>query len=162
MKLILKIATASIALMLSANTMALNLGEELQKCADIEENQSRLSCFDALAEQVAGLNSEEQTVAAQPAADMDSTIGGSRFVPEEEREQTIANGRVSFCQQSYDKKYLFIFENGQVWKQSKDKRYRLKDCGFDVNIGRDFFGFYMEIQGEKAGKTGKIRIKRLK
>jgi hypothetical protein len=163
------LAILSCWFMQSAN--ALDMVDEVQKCAAIETNDERLYCYDALSQTLVAAQSKNETVrqsvvqgtsAAEESSDMSDSIGGSRFTSEEERQKSITQGRVTFCQLSYDKKYLFIFENGQIWKQVKDKRYRLKECGFDVTISKDFFGYFMEIQGEAAGKTGKIRIKRIK
>ena len=156
---------------ISQSANALDMVEEVQKCATISANDERLSCYDALSQSLVDAQSEGQAVQQeivsdatkqQESTDMADSLGGSRFVSEKDKAKPLTEGYVSFCQLSYDKKYLFVFENGQVWKQSDSKRYRLKECGFDVKISRDFFGYFMKIQGEAAGRTGKIRINRKK
>ena len=64
-------------------------------------------------------------------------------------------GHVRSCGQMSDDRWYFVFDNGQMWKQSSDGNYRFKQCDFDVTITEDFFGYKMKIDG---GKT--LRVKR--
>jgi len=56
--------------------------------------------------------------------------------------------RVTRCEKDARKKYYFVFENGQVWKQVSDKRLSYKQCDFEVTITKDFFGYKMQPDGE--------------
>lgn len=64
-------------------------------------------------------------------------------------------GHVRSCGQTSDDRWYFVFDSGQMWKQSNNGTYRFKECDFDVTITKDFFGFKMAIDG---GKT--LRVKR--
>ena len=64
-------------------------------------------------------------------------------------------GHVRSCGQTSDDRWYFVFESGQVWKQSSNGIYRFKECDFDVTITKDFFSYKMKIDG---GKT--LRVKR--
>ena len=94
---------------------------------------------------------------ASPA--LSSEIGGKQFENKDGEDIEPDRGRVVSCQLDVNDKYYFSFDNGQVWRQTDSKRYRLKDeCQFVVTITKDFFGYKMQIDGEKA----KIRIKRVR
>lgn len=76
---------------------------------------------------------------------------------EEEKDLTV-RAKVTRCEKDARKKYYFVFDNGQVWKQSSDKRLTYRECAFEVTITKDFFGYKMQPDGEK----GRIRIARVK
>ena len=67
-------------------------------------------------------------------------------------------GTVTACRKDSLNKYFFYFENGQVWKQKDSERLRYKECKFSVMITKDFFGYKMQVDGEKR----RIRIGRVK
>ena len=75
-----------------------------------------------------------------------------------EEQELAIRAKVTRCEKDARKKYYFVFENGQVWKQSSDKRLRYKECDFEVTITKDFFGYKMHPDGEKR----RIRIARVK
>ncbi len=165
--------TALLLLCVSNNAYALDMVQEVQQCAEVNDDAARLQCFDALSAslvqaQASGTEVEQALVAQESkkedgsAATMPEALGGSRFASEESKAGPLADGKVSFCQRAYDKKWLFVFANGQVWKQTDGRNYRFSECNFDVVIDKDFFGYFMQIQGDAAGKTGKVRIGRLK
>ena len=86
---------------------------------------------------------------------------GSETLPPAARgniEKLEVRARVAQCEKDVWKKYLFHFDNGQVWKQTSDKKLYFRDCDFYVTITKDFFGYKMQVDGEK----GRIRISRLK
>jgi hypothetical protein len=75
-----------------------------------------------------------------------------------ERKNIAVQARVVRCLEQYNEKFLFYFDNGQVWKQKTDKRLTYdEDCRFDITISKDFFGYKMETP---EGRT--IRISRVK
>lgn len=78
--------------------------------------------------------------------------------PGEEKEPEKFAATVTRCGETVDGRYLFYFENGQVWKQANDKRLYFRDCSFDVTITKDFFGFKMQPVGEKK----RVRIRRVR
>ena len=81
----------------------------------------------------------------------------SRANGEDKGEPTV-RGRVVSCQKDASGKYLFYFDNGQVWRQKDNARLRWNDCAFDVMFTKDMFGYKMNQAGEKK----KIRIARVK
>jgi len=86
---------------------------------------------------------------------------GSETLPKsarEEVEKLEVRAKVSRCKKDYRKKYLFYFDNGQIWKQTSDNKLYFKDCNFDVTITQDFFGYKMRLDSEKR----QIRISRVK
>ena len=86
---------------------------------------------------------------------------GSETLPRGSRddvEKLEVRATVSRCEKDFRKKYLFHFDNGQIWKQTSDKRLYFKECNFEVTITKDFFGYKMQQDGEKR----RIRISRVK
>jgi hypothetical protein len=69
-----------------------------------------------------------------------------------------ARGRLERCQKSRSGKYVFYFDNGQIWKQADSKRLPWKDCTFEVTIGKDFFGYQMTRDDDQRS----VRISRVK
>ncbi|MBT8109076.1 MAG: hypothetical protein KJP17_12610 [Gammaproteobacteria bacterium] len=86
---------------------------------------------------------------------------GSETLPRSSRDEAdklAVRATVSRCEKDYRKKYLFHFDNGQIWKQTSDKRLYFKECNFDVTITKDFFGYKMKADDNKR----QIRISRVK
>lgn len=136
------------------------LVDELLSCAGIVDTQQRLACYDALSSNLKGAN-EQAATAASPedqdtavAAAMPDSIGGGAFSPEEQ--QTSYRGRVTSCKKSADRRWFYIFENGQVWKQVDRRKRRHKTCDFQVTLSKDNFGYTMMIDNQDA----KIRVDR--
>lgn len=76
---------------------------------------------------------------------------GSEMLPgaaRKEKPELLVRARVTRCEKDARKKYYFVFENGQVWKQVSDKRLSYKQCDFEVTITKDFFGYKMQADGE--------------
>lgn len=97
-----------------------------------------------------------ETPVTEPAA-LDSEVGKEALGRDEEKE-FIVQGTVVRCAVDATSKYLFFFDNGQVWKQKDNTKIRWKECAFDVTITKDFFGYKMIPVGE----TRKVRIGRVK
>lgn len=135
--------------------------DALRVCSAIDDVSARLACYD---EAVGRPVPATETVAIRPAEkpagktldDLGAEIlpGGSRA----ENEELAVRATVTHCKKDARKKYLFFFENGQVWRQLSDKRVYFKDCNFDVTISKDVFGYKMQRDGDK----GRIRISRLR
>lgn len=149
-------------------------------CRAIIDDAERLACYDALddtprppeppalgapeAEPAPPL-SPEAGAAPEPPADMTPPPApadlGAEALPdtrEEKKEEKSFSATVTRCGEMANGRYLFYFENGQVWKQANDKRLYFRDCQFDVTITEDFFGYKMQQVGEKK----RIRIRRVR
>lgn len=151
------IVTAAIALATSLSAVA----EEsaLHRCGSIEDATSRLECYDEVAK---GASAPQQPVEApkQPlenAPPKNKPEAAKKPDEDDERDETFA-AKVTRCEQAYDGKYYFFFDNGQVWKQVKADRERYRDCDFNVTVTRDWFGYKMQ----RDGKQRRIRISRVK
>mgnify|MGYP001822653797 CR=1 FL=1 len=100
-------------------------------------------------------------IAAPAAAEAPAPLGdeiGKESLGREEKDELIVHGTVVRCAKDATKKYLFYFDNGQVWKQKDNTNIRWKECAFDVTITKDLFGYRMTPVGE----TRRVRIARLK
>ena len=180
-----------------------------QDCRSIEDDDSRLACYDSQASppkpaeapppvkpveasqpparpveapaQTKAAEPEEVPQAAPPAvvpaeekvpamaapaatdapatepAPLDDEVGKEALGRDEE-EELVVHGTVVRCVEDLTSKYLFYFDNGQVWKQKDNKEVRWRECAFDVTITKDFFGYKMN----RVGETRTIRIGRVK
>ena len=141
------------------------------KCAKFSSSSARLECYDQLATRLLAVTIETHatTKPAQSApplavaetgqekAALPQDIGGTQFGQEAKEEQPETyRGTITSCKKGGDGKHLFIFDNGQVWKQVKSNKRRYKNCNFEVTITEDIFGYKMAIDGQKRS----IRINR--
>lgn len=62
---------------------------------------------------------------------------------DEDEAQVLVRGHVVDCDEGRSGKYVFYFDNGQIWLQKDNKRLWWKECEFDVTISKDFFGYKM-------------------
>jgi hypothetical protein len=76
---------------------------------------------------------------------------------QEERELAV-RGRLERCEKLRSGKYVFYFDNGQIWKQADSKRLSWKECNFEVTIGKDFFGYQMSRDDDDRS----VRISRVR
>ena len=130
--------------------------DELQRCSSIDDGSLRLACYDRLT----GLQASAPILPVAPPEPTSDDLG-SELLPRagKDKVQKLAvEARVISCTNNSRKRYLFHFDNGQVWKQVSDKRMYFKDCDFNVIISKDFFGYKMQQEGEKR----RIRISRIK
>lgn len=74
------------------------------------------------------------------------------------RDELEVRGRVERCVKGRSGKYVFYFDNGQVWRQRGNARAKWKECSFDVVISKDAFGYTLV----EVGETRKIRIDRVR
>lgn len=133
-------------------------------CSTIANDAERLECFDSAARSA----QPADTVPSPP----NSKIGGLPPVPADlgaesmpgqrsdaSKENEEFSATVTRCERRDDRRYVFYFSNGQVWKQSKSDRLHFRACDFDVAITRDFFGYKMQRVDESEKS---IRIRRLR
>lgn len=130
-----------------------SLEGKLQTCSLETTDSHRLACFDSLAQAIGVSNTENNNkIGALPEG-----LGGGKFDKSKVKSEG-SRGQVSSCKKSHDGRWFFIFEEGQIWKQSnKDRRrYNYKDCNFSALIRKDGFGYIMYI--EELSKE--VRVKR--
>lgn len=135
--------------------------DALQACSAIDDASARLACYDeAVGRPAPAANTSATPPAEAPARKTLDDLGAETLpgAGRAEDEALAVRARVTGCKKDARKKYMFFFENGQVWRQSSDKRVYFKDCNFEVTISKDFFGYKMLRDGDK----GRIRIARLK
>jgi hypothetical protein len=137
--------------------------EELKVCAGMTDQDARFACFDKLGERV--LEEEpadkkpKQEEMAQPEA-VTATATDVQPLPDDlgSPKSILYSGLVTSCQKGQFGDWYFIFDNGQVWKETNKRNLRFEECNFNVTITKDTFGYKMQIDGEE--KT--IRVKRNK
>ncbi|MFQ3248177.1 MAG: hypothetical protein ACI9SP_004838, partial [Arenicella sp.] len=129
-----------------------SVSAQIANCATIQKDATRLRCYDSLSTEMVKQKSEKPELEQLP-----EDIGGGKF-DTSQREEELSRGLVVSCKKSLDKKWFFIFDNGQVWKQvnADNRRYNYKGCNFYVTVKKDGFGYKMQIDG----KGREIRIKR--
>ena len=144
-----------------------SLEAKLAACATETNDAQRLACFDAMAADTAGSTKiNEEPMATADAAEQESeeleslpdSIGGGAFAEAAGIKAKSYAGRVTSCKKSADRRWFYIFENGQVWKQVDRRKRRHKDCDFEVTLTEDSFGYVMRI----AGQDSKIRVDRIR
>lgn len=147
--LIITLATAALA--------QSDLADALRKCAAVESDAARLTCFDAIANPL--VKAESQT--SEPGEATELVDGnqpkplsddvGKGAVAGEEAPRIIYTATVTRCEHNRRlNEFLFFLENGQIWKMSNFRRPIVVKCSFDVTIEQDFFGFKMDIPSENA------------
>lgn len=135
--------------------------DELRACSAIDDASARLACYDeAIGPPAPAANTSAAPRAEKPARKTLDDLGAETLpgAGRTEDEELAVRATVTGCKKDVRNKYMFFFENGQVWRQSSDKRVYFKDCNFEVTISRDFFGYKMLRDGDK----GRIRIARVK
>ncbi len=141
---------------------------DYESCVGLEDAAARLACYDEIVNQQAPAEADESAPATEPVEQVVPSAAGEPMPLSEEigREQLSGDdkeperfaGQVTDCRQDAAKKWYFFFDNGQVWKQKSEPRLRYKECDFSVTITKDFFGYKMQIDGEKKWiRIGRIR-----
>jgi hypothetical protein len=155
-----------------------NLAAKVRKCALIQDNTERFTCYDLLGESLlkspepisrvddinpnpsntpVTTNTKTDDAPEEPIQKLSDTIGGGKFDTSEKKVVT-SRGKVTSCKKTSDSRWFFFFENGQVWKQTDRRQRFFKDCDFYVNMTEDGFGYKMLIEGKKS----KIRVRRVR
>jgi len=162
----------------SAQSIGDTEAESMLRCAALEEDAARLACFDQLLSQPSpqDADSAESPAPVTPAPPRPATVDAtpSAVPPEEpapavlnddigretlgpkDGEQLMVRGRIVSCRKDRNSKYVFYFDNGQVWRQKDNKNVTWKECDFEVTISKDIFGYRMIRDGDKK----QIRIGR--
>jgi hypothetical protein len=140
----------------SVSNSAESAKDGVQRCGLIDDTSARLACYDQL-------GGSENSVAAkvvEPTA-VTRDVTDSELLTERHKqpaEPALVFVNVTSCiKRGGNKKYTFYLEDGQVWKQTSDKRLDFKDCNFGVSIIKDFFGYKMQLQDNKK----KFRVTRI-
>lgn len=176
---------AGLLLVLGAWPALAQDADALAACQLLEDSDERLACYDKVlkprdvppaapvaAEPEAKAAPEPQATApnpepmAEPAAEqgipasstkaLDDEVG-KESVSNEERDSLAARGKLVKCQRGRSGKYVFWFDNGQIWRQKGNVTPNWKDCSFEVTVSKDVFGYTMIRDGESK----KIRIERV-
>lgn len=148
-------------LMISAGAFASD--DALRECGEIEDAEARLACYDAIA--VGSAPSPAQAAAPtetqsapgaspKPASTTPAAEAKSKSGSDDESWQA----RVVRCEESFDGRFFFHLDNGEVWKQVKADRKSYKDCDFPITVTRDWFGYKMSTEDSKRP----IRISRIR
>ena len=135
--------------------------EQIKSCANTSDNTARAVCYEDLGKSVLAAEASGEAVGksevAQPTPEvLPEDLGGGKFANKDEDKPEMNRGRVKACQKTANKKWIYLFENDQVWAQVDSKIRRHKSCDFYATITKDNFGYQMLIDGEKR----KVRISR--
>ena len=170
----LKAAGIGLALSLAATAAADDLREELERCAQLQNAEVRLACYDALAE-ISAAQPQQAVSAIDAPAPSGSTQAVSEPVTQPESDRSLAQrvfgmlpggGEVSEIESrvvgevdGLSAGTRFELENGQVWRQvdRTDRNYRATNP--KVTIKEGFMNSYrMRFEGLNA----RIRVRRVK
>ena len=153
----------SLLFLLPVVTMADSAVDDgIARCALINDASPRLACYDELAGRkdstpaAVVLPSTPSPPAAVPSDDLGAEALGRK--EKKDDDEAPVQAKVVRCVKDVRKDYNFYMEGGQVWKQVSDKRLFYKECDFNVTITRDYFGYKMQVEGEKS----RIRVKRVR
>ncbi len=158
--------TASLFVMCAPVLVLAQSSEDLSRCGSIEDDAKRVACYD----EISGRQStaKDVTMEAAPSSSAPAAAESEEYAPltadvgaeslDGADKDKPVRGHVTSCRKDSLNDYFFYFDNGQVWKEKSDARLHYKECDFSVTISRDFFGYKMQIDGEK----GRIRISRVK
>ena len=175
----LKAAIIGLAVSLAGTAVADDLPEELQRCAQLQNAEVRLACYDALAAisasrpQHASSATEAPTPAVSPSA---AAPSAAVQAPEQESGQSLAQrvfgllpgrdegdnlleSRVVGEIRNPGQGTRFTLENGQVWQQVERTQRNYRATNPRVEIREGFMNSYrMRLEG----LNGRIRVRRVK
>lgn len=177
-RIALKAASIGLALSLAGTAAADSLSEELQRCAQLQNAEVRLACFDALAEISAAQPQQalegSASAATEPRAPSGNTQAASEPVTQPESDRSLAQrvfgmlpgggevrkieSRVVGEVDGLNAGTRFELENGQVWRQvdRTDRNYRATNPKVEIREG--FMNSYrMRLEGLNA----RIRVRRV-
>ncbi|AOW77270.1 hypothetical protein A3Q34_10635 [Colwellia sp. PAMC 20917] len=149
----------SILLVFSTSSYAESLSNKLEQCVKVQDDLSRLSCFDRLS--LASKNTDEIKEPLTQ-AQKESRFGGSKIEKKKRQESGDNLEKVIYTvakiNKSIRKKLTIYFENGQVWKQNDTITLRLKkEDKVEISAGMLGSFFLKKINTNRA-----IRVKRIK
>ncbi len=137
------------------------IAAELAACNGVSDPTQRLACFDALAENIGQRQTAEIAVkdgdsAGQALPPLPDSAGQTKDADTPAEEYS---GRIESCEKSdVSGRRYFIFDNGQVWRQSNTGRLPFRDCDFVVTLKRDMFGYKLEIPSvDRSVRVARVR-----
>jgi hypothetical protein len=145
------IAIAAVALLKMPLAPAAELPEAIARCADIEDNLERLTCYDRQ-------NPPRRAGAASP----DANFGADEDLLRQR--QTAAGGpdhitaKVTQVSASSAGDTLIELENGQVWQQTQRRLEAIAAPGDEVTVSRGALGSYFLVSKSRLS----TRVKRVK
>lgn len=136
--------------------------DDLRRCASVDDASSRLACYDKLSGRQASSPETITSPAAvsKPVAVPPNDLGTESLhrADDKKGDNAAVIATVNRCVKDSRKKYVFYLDGGQVWKQVSDKKLFYKECAFNVTISKDFFGYKMQVDGEKY----RFRVSRIR
>ena len=175
---VLKAVSIGLALSLAGTAAADELREELERCAQLQNAEVRLACYDALA----GISASRPQQASSPGeapASPDRPSAPAQSEPEQPREQesgqsladrvfgllpgraegdNLLESRVVGEIRNPRRGTRFTLENGQVWQQVERTRRNYRATNPRVEIKEGFMNSYrMRLEG----LNGRIRVRRV-
>ena len=165
-----------LAMLLAATAQADDLREELQRCAELENEQVRLACYDTLARISAEAVSEAHSEGVGAAAPPETPEAAASPAPEQDSEKSLTDRFFGMLPGSDDgdnkiksrvvgeieglrRGKRFELENGQVWRQVDDTNRNYSATNPKVEIKEGFMSSYrMRLEGINA----RIRVRRVK
>ncbi len=103
---------------------------DLEKCAQLEDAQARLECYDTVSQRrpaaeppAAGPEPEVSREPEQP-EQLSDAVGEEQLTSKEVKEGPV-QGRLTECRKGPTGKWYFYFDNGQVWEQRDNDRLNL-------------------------------------
>ena len=174
----LKAAGIGLALLLAGTVAADDLREELERCAQLQNAEVRLACYDALAELIAARPQQASSASEAPAPPEGASAAvpnAAEQVSEPESGQSLASrvfgllpggdevrkieSRVVGEVDGLGQGTRFELENGQVWRQVDRTERNYSATNPKVEIKEGFMNSYrMRLEGLNA----RIRVRRVK
>ncbi len=145
------------SLLISCSSVAAPLHNELAQCRTIASAERRLACYDAI-----GLSNNEAVTVSKPAADVVSKERLSELFGFEEKEiaKQIPDRMEVEVRESalVHGKRVFRLSNGQVWRQTDNKRFMYTPDNGPAYIERGALSSFFFSQRDT---NTRIRVKRV-
>ncbi|WP_441002943.1 hypothetical protein [Pseudocolwellia agarivorans] len=178
MRLIFRTCVLFIVLFTSS-LQATTLNSSIRECAKIDNHLTRLTCFDQLAKTLVTSSEKTKTHGESIEADkspvliqkensvISTTKDKAQFIDNfgsshlkkdkvNDEEQSVIFV-VKSVKKNTDKKLYFTFENGQIWKQMDNVRFKIK-AGEKAKLKEGALG---AVYLKKLGNNRSIRVKRV-
>jgi len=178
MKLILR-SCFFIIILFATNSQATTLNNSFRECAKIDKDLTRLNCFDQLAKTLVTSSEKTKTHGESIEADkspvliqkensvISTTKDKAQFIDNfgsshlkkdkvNDEEQSVIFV-VKSVKKNTDKKLYFTFENGQIWKQMDNARFKIKP-GEKAKLKEGALG---AVYLKKLRNNRSIRVKRV-
>ena len=137
--------------------------DSLKICAAISSAEKRIACYDTTVGQYLNQPQEQPARKKSDVKAYKTTIdkfGENRLRNREKTPdaQLFIEAEVVSCSKNPVGKYVFILDNGQVWRQTDSQRLRKKTCSFSATVKKIGSGYRLIEKDVK----GYIRVTRLK